>query len=226
VHSQRFSDRHQVECRIYSIATAIEASTTFHSIQSFTTELLQFGGRLVNMIRSSLSRATFVLFSLQAATHGQTTSDLPTSVVTVDINGTPTTFRDVFTIPASADVGQNLLPNIQDPDAVNAQDVCPGYSASQLQEKNNGLTALLTLAGKPCDVYGNDVEVLNLKVEYQSENRLAVQITPANVVRQSSVHSSIQSTRLTLIGFDQLVVVRSPGRCDSTSGIGIDEWRW
>lgn len=135
------------------------------------------------MARSSLVKVSSLLFTLQTLINGQSTSDTPTSVVTVDISGTPTTFRDVFTIPASADQGQPLLPNIQDPSAVNAQDVCPGYSASQLQENERGLNAVLTLAGKPCNVYGNDVEVLNLKVEYQSENRLAVQIAPANVVR-------------------------------------------
>jgi alpha-glucosidase len=134
------------------------------------------------MARSSFLKATSILASLQILVSGQTTSDAPTSVVTVDIGGTPTTFRDVFTIPASADQGQPLIPNIQDPEAVNAQDVCPGYTASQLQENENGLSAVLTLAGAPCNVYGNDVETLNLKVEYQSENRLAVQIYPANVV--------------------------------------------
>ena len=135
------------------------------------------------MARSSLLKVSSVWLSLQTLVNGQTNSDAPTSVVTVDIGGSPTTFRDVFTIPASADQGQNLLPNIQDPEAVNAQDVCPGYTASQLQENDGGIGAVLTLAGAPCNVYGNDVEVLNLKVEYQSEDRLAVQISPANVVR-------------------------------------------
>jgi hypothetical protein len=136
------------------------------------------------MARSNLLSASFVLFALQALVNGQTTSETPTSVVTdtADGGGTPTTFRDVFTIPASADQGQQLLPNIQDPEAVDAQVVCPGYTASQLQENDGGLGAVLTLAGAPCNVYGNDVEVLNLKVEYQSANRLAIQISPAHVV--------------------------------------------
>jgi alpha-glucosidase len=89
----------------------------------------------------------------------------------------------VFTIPASADEGANLLPNVVDPAAVDAQDACPGYKASQVQEDERGLTAVLTLAGDRCNVYGNDIEVLNLKVEYQSANRLAVNISPANLVR-------------------------------------------
>lgn len=136
------------------------------------------------MARSSLLTASYACLALQSLVNGQSTSDAPTSVVTVPINGTPTTFRDVFTIPASADVGANLLPNVDDPDAKDAQDVCPGYKASQLQENDRGLAAVLTLAGKPCNVYGTDVEVLNLKVEYQADSRLAVQISPAHVVRK------------------------------------------
>ncbi|KAF2681021.1 glycoside hydrolase family 31 protein [Lentithecium fluviatile CBS 122367] len=138
------------------------------------------------MARSSFLGASCIFLSLHALVNGQATSDTPTSVVTVEIGGTPTTFRDVFTIPASADQGQPLIPNIQDPEAVNAQDVCPGYAASQLQENESGLGAVLTLAGAPCNVYGNDVDVLNLKIEYQSESRLAVQISPANVDSSNS----------------------------------------
>ena len=85
-------------------------------------------------------------------------------------------------MPASVDVGANLLPNVNDPEAIDAQTVCPGYKASQVKEGDSGLTAVLILAGAPCNVYGNDIEVLNLKVEYQSANRLAINISPANVV--------------------------------------------
>ena len=85
-------------------------------------------------------------------------------------------------MPASADQGAPLLPNVLDPRAINAQDACPGYKASQLDENDEGLSAVLTLAGAPCNVYGNDVGVLNLKVEYQADNRLAINISPANLV--------------------------------------------
>jgi alpha-glucosidase len=85
-------------------------------------------------------------------------------------------------MPASADEGAQLLPNVVDPEAVNAQDACPGYKASQVHEDEHGVTAVLTLAGEPCNVYGNDISVLNLKVEYQAANRLAINISPANVV--------------------------------------------
>lgn len=148
------------------------------------------------MARSSVLKATSILSFFLALTNGQSTANsadglgssakaTPTaSFGTVEIGGTPTTFRSVFTIPASADEGAPLLPNIKDPEAVNAQDVCPGYKASQLQEDDYGLSAVLTLAGAPCNLYGNDVDVLNLKVEYQSETRLAINISPANLVCQ------------------------------------------
>ena len=138
------------------------------------------------MARSKLLRASLLLFSLQTLTKAQSEAPSP-SVVTVDIGGTPTTFRDIFTIPASADNGANLLPTSQDPEAVDAQSVCPGYQASQAKKSEHGLTAVLKLAGEPCNAYGNDIEVLNLKVEYQSANRLSVNISPANIVRVRAV---------------------------------------
>lgn len=154
------------------------------------------------MARSSFLKAASLLFSLQAVSNGQTTSGNGTAISavpassptigTVEISGTPTTFRPIFTIPASADEGADVLPNIDDPEAVNAQDVCPGYKASQVQEDDRGLTAVLTLAGAPCNVYGNDVEVLNLKVEYQASNRLAINISPANLVSLESTERRLE----------------------------------
>lgn len=91
---------------------------------------------------------------------------------------TTTSFRAIFTVPSDADQGQTLLPNIQDPQAVDVQTVCPGYTASNVQTSDTGLTANLDLAGPGCTVYGNDIENLTLTVEYQDTNRLNVQIQP------------------------------------------------
>jgi alpha-glucosidase len=146
------------------------------------------------MALASLLKASFALLCSSTLANGQTASKSADSVTTsppsstlasintVTISGTPTTFRNVFTMPASADEGAQLLPNVVDPEAVNAQDACPGYKASQVHEDEHGVTAVLTLAGEPCNVYGNDISVLNLKVEYQAANRLAINISPANVV--------------------------------------------
>ncbi|KAK3956020.1 glycosyl hydrolases family 31-domain-containing protein [Pseudoneurospora amorphoporcata] len=84
----------------------------------------------------------------------------------------------MFTFPASADIGPNVLPNIFDPQAVDAQSVCPGYKAANVQMTKEGLTADLSLAGPPCNAYGNDIEELKLIVEFQADNRLNVQIQP------------------------------------------------
>lgn len=132
------------------------------------------------MAPSRLLKTASVFLSLQAVSQGQ---DVASSATVGAVAGsTATSFRPTFTIPADADKGADLLPNINDPDAVDAQEVCPGYKASQLEEGERGLTAVLTLAGAPCNVYGNDVEVLNLKVEYQADDRLAVNIQPAYIV--------------------------------------------
>lgn len=135
-----------------------------------------------NMGLSSFLQASALLTSFVASTAAQAPTTTTAEGWSTTLAGTPTSFRPIFTIPASADRGAELIPNIKDPEAINAQDVCPGYKASQLQETDGGISALLTLAGAPCNVYGNDVDVLNLKVEYQSKDRLAVNISPAYLV--------------------------------------------
>ena len=102
-----------------------------------------------------------------------------TSSATAAISGTTTTFRPIFTVPAAADVGASLIPNINDPEAVDAQVVCPGYTASNVVRTPLGLVATLSLAGIACNVYGTDVETLDLTIQYQSADRLSIQIVPA-----------------------------------------------
>jgi alpha-glucosidase len=99
---------------------------------------------------------------------------------------TTTSFRAIFTVPSDADNSVPLIPNINDPQAVNAQDVCPGYKASNIVQTPYGLTAQLSLAGAACNVYGTDIEALNLTVEYQSDDRLHVGITPTYVDSSNS----------------------------------------
>ena len=75
---------------------------------------------------------------------------------------TTTSFRSIFTVPAAADASAPLIPNINDPEAINAQDVCPGYKASNVERTPYGLTADLSLAGTACNVYGTDIDSLSL----------------------------------------------------------------
>lgn len=56
--------------------------------------------------------------------------------------------------------------------------MCPGYSASNIVQTPFGLTADLALAGDACNLYGTDVDLLSLTVEYQSQDRLHIEITP------------------------------------------------
>ncbi|KAH7336713.1 glycosyl hydrolases family 31-domain-containing protein [Rhexocercosporidium sp. MPI-PUGE-AT-0058] len=97
-----------------------------------------------------------------------------------------TSFRSIFTVPAEADASVPLIPNIYDSEAINAQDVCPGYRASNVVRTPYGLTALLSIAGDACNVYGTDVDSLNLTVEYQSSDRLHVEITPTYIDSSNS----------------------------------------
>lgn len=86
-----------------------------------------------------------------------------------------------------------MIPNIEDPQAKDAQDVCPGYTASNVARSPLGLTATLTLSGPACNVYGNDIDTLNLTVQYQSADRLAVRITPAVIDASNSSYYNLPS---------------------------------
>ncbi|KAK5740018.1 hypothetical protein LTR17_004915 [Elasticomyces elasticus] len=58
-------------------------------------------------------------------------------------------------------------------------DSCPGYSASNVQQTSNSLTADLSLAGEACNAFGEDISDLKLLVEYQTDSRLHVKIYDA-----------------------------------------------
>ena len=45
---------------------------------------------------------------------------------------------------------------------------CPGYKASNVKTTSSGLTADLSLAGRACNVYGDDLTSLKLSVVYES----------------------------------------------------------
>lgn len=128
-----------------------------------------------------LARECLVLASVMATL---ATTLAQTSISSV-LDST-SSFRPIFTVPADAQNSKTVLPNINDPDAVNAQDACPGYKASNVIRTLNGLTADLSLAGSSCDVYGTDVDFLSLTVEYQSSDRLHVEITPTYVDSSNS----------------------------------------
>lgn len=86
-----------------------------------------------------------------------------------------------FTVPVAADEGQTLIANIDDPEAINAQSACPGYKASDIKQTSHSLVATLTLAGDACNVYGNDVDSLDISIDYLKEDLLKVSITPTYI---------------------------------------------
>jgi hypothetical protein len=47
-------------------------------------------------------------------------------------------------------------------------DACPGYDATNVKVDGPRLSANLVLAGKPCNVFGNDIKVLDLAVVYET----------------------------------------------------------
>lgn len=93
----------------------------------------------------------------------------------------PPAFPPTPAIPTSLNYAPSVTPNVLDTTAPNAQEVCSGYKASNVEETSDGLTADLTLVGDECNVYGNDIADLVLSVEYQSKERLSVRITPKHL---------------------------------------------
>ncbi|OMJ26506.1 Alpha-glucosidase [Smittium culicis] len=61
-------------------------------------------------------------------------------------------------------------------DAYPAVHPCPGYKMGSVTEMPNGFTAALTLAGKPCNIYGNDINDLVLTVTVETNNKVNVLI--------------------------------------------------
>jgi alpha-glucosidase len=47
-------------------------------------------------------------------------------------------------------------------------DACPGYNATSVKVDGPTLTAKLVLAGAPCNVFGQDIQLLDLTVVYES----------------------------------------------------------
>lgn len=45
---------------------------------------------------------------------------------------------------------------------------CPGYKARNVKERHNSLTADLTLSGRACNAYGDDLKDLTLEVTYET----------------------------------------------------------
>ena len=77
-----------------------------------------------------------------------------------------------------------MVPNIIDPQAVDAQNVCPGYNVSHVDCQEYGINATLSLAGSPCNTYGDDIHELLLRVEHQA-GHLHVEIEPTCIGPQN-----------------------------------------
>lgn len=79
------------------------------------------------------------------------------SIASATVSGATSTYSIPFTVPASADIGPNVLPNIKDPNAKQAQALCPGYTASDVKNTEYGFTAMLNLAGDPVSILNASV---------------------------------------------------------------------
>jgi len=90
-------------------------------------------------------------------------------------------FRPIPTLSANINDGEKLLPTIMNNSAPDPQASCPGYVAKHIRTTKSGVDARLYLDGKACNIYGTDIQLLQLRVQYQTKDRLNVQIYPANI---------------------------------------------
>ncbi|OTB00685.1 glycoside hydrolase family 31 protein [Hypoxylon sp. CI-4A] len=104
------------------------------------------------------------------------------------VSGAPsaTSVQQTYTLLPQVDAAPSLTPTINDATAPNSQEDCPGYTASNVVENAQGVTADLTIAGPNCQAFGNDIHDLVLKVEYQTKERLNVKIYPKYLVPSNS----------------------------------------
>ena len=169
----------------------MDASIGLAMVSSPLKKITYFAIYLILLLTGfSAGQQTSLAFSTSAAQSvGGVSSPVSATASPTSLgNGTPTSFRSIFTVPSGADIGATLLPNVMDPNAKDAQALCPGYTASNVVKDPLGFSATLKLAGAPCNVYGNDVETLNLTVEYQSADRLAVRIMPTVLDASNQSH--------------------------------------
>lgn len=124
--------------------------------------------RLLDMASHSMACALLAPLLPFAAAQGATETDRLMPTLSPQINAAP-----------------SLTPTIQDPTAPNPQD-CPGYQVSNIEDSAQGFRADLTLAGAPCQAFGNDIADLILNVEYQTRDRLNVQMYPRDIVPSNS----------------------------------------
>lgn len=115
-------------------------------------------------------------------------------------------FRPLPTVASWATIGVEQTPTVSNPNAVIAQDVCPGYTLSSVQKTDRGLTGSLSLNGSACNAYGKDYTNLTLTVYYDTETRLHVTIEddekkqyriPETLVSIPTPASSVSSVQYT-----------------------------
>ncbi|KAJ3842661.1 glycoside hydrolase family 31 protein [Lentinula raphanica] len=79
-------------------------------------------------------------------------------------------------------------------------DACPGYNVTNAVDQDGTFTANLVLAGAGCNVFGTDVEALNLTVTYETANRIHVKITDTNSSRYEVPESVLPRPNATFQG--------------------------
>src|SRR5256885_371412 len=106
---------------------------------------LSIGIALSRSAKYTMARSIFVVlngFLLSAWTllvFAQSLTPAYPFTATATATAATTSYRAIPTLPLSAQFGQNVLPNIMDPEAIDPQSVCSGYTASNIVKTATGL---------------------------------------------------------------------------------------
>jgi hypothetical protein len=106
---------------------------------------------------------------------------IPLGQTTLDQPPDPNTWPPTSTLAFTLNLAPSVTPNIINPDAPDAQRICPGYKAANIVTFDDTITADLSLAGPACNAYGNEISDLVLEVQYQNAAQLNVKIYPKYV---------------------------------------------
>lgn len=94
--------------------------------------------------------------------------------------------RGHFVVKRPLGLPHDLIPTAMDPRRPNPQQLAPGYKATDVQIDKGGMKATLVLDGEPPNSYGVDLQTLELKVTYQTKERVRVTIQPMELDEQTT----------------------------------------
>lgn len=101
-------------------------------------------------------------------------------------------------------------------------DSCPGYTATGVQTRPNGLSAQLVLGEKPCNVFGDDIHRLSLDVVYETSRLyLSNNFSFIKELKDDRIHVKISDASFPRYEVPESVFPRPQGKGYTTSETAV-----